>query len=177
MWIHGLTFCLENLPRNQLGKPLSCVYSLLGCSVVHNAARVLLLGDADSYQGCCKYSQAMVVVVFSQLISGCARTQDGYSKAQLLIQEMKSRDFKQDAVTYGALINVCASHGLEEEARATFEEMQRAGVTPNLFHYSALLNTYACKGKHTKAEQVLGQIRSAGLTPNLVPTFAAFLDD
>ncbi len=175
MWTHGLIFSLENLPRNQLGKPLSHVHSLLGCSVVHN--RVILLGDTDSYQGCRKYSQAMVVVVFSQLISGCARTQDGYSKAQLLIQEMKSRDFKQDAVTYGALINVCASHGLEEEARTTFEEMQRAGVTPNLFHYSALLNTYACKGKHAKAEQVLVQIRNAGLTPNLVPTFAAFLDD
>jgi len=54
VWTPGLTFCLENLPRNQLGKPLSCVHSLLGCSEVHNAARVLLLGDADSYQGCRK---------------------------------------------------------------------------------------------------------------------------
>jgi pentatricopeptide repeat domain-containing protein 1 len=87
---------------------------------------------------------------------------------------MDARDIKQDSVTYGALINVCASHGLEEEARAIFGEMQRAGVAPNLFHYSALLNTFACKGKHADAEEVLRQIQAAGLTPNLVHQLFVF---
>jgi pentatricopeptide repeat protein len=109
-----------------------------------------------------------------QLIAGCAKTRDGYTKAQVFLQEMDVRGIKQDSVTYGALINVCASHGLEEEARAIFAEMQRAGVAPNLFHYSALLNTFACKGKHADAEEVLLQIRAAGLTPNLVHQLFAF---
>lgn len=105
-----------------------------------------------------------------QVIAGCAKTREGYSKAKAFILEMQSHGLSQDSVIYGALINVCASHGLEEEARATFEEMLEAGVTPNLFHYSSLLNTYACKGKYAEAEHVLGLIRAAGLTPNLVPT-------
>lgn len=66
-------------------------------------------------------------------------------------------------------MNVCAAHGLENEAVETFKEMCDAGFTPNLFHYSSLLNTYASKGRYEQAERVLLEIRAAGLTPNLVP--------
>lgn len=103
-----------------------------------------------------------------QVIAGCAKTRDGFAKAKDFVEEMQAQSLTQDAVIYGALINVCASHGLEEEAKETFQEMVEAGLTPNLFHYSALLNTFASKGKHVEAEHVVDQIRSAGLIPNLV---------
>lgn len=104
-----------------------------------------------------------------QVISGCAKTREGYAKAKAFVEEIKNSNLGQDAVIYGAIMNVCAAHGLEKEARATFKEMCDSGFTPNLFHYSSLLNTYASKGKYKQAEGVLQEIREAGLTPNLVP--------
>lgn len=103
-----------------------------------------------------------------QVIAGCAKTRDGYSKALALIEDIKASGLTQDAVIYGAMMNVCASQGLDREAQATFQEMCDAGFTPNLFHYSSLLNAYASRGKYQQAERVLEAIRAAGLTPNLV---------
>lgn len=107
-----------------------------------------------------------------QIISGCAKTREGYAKAKSFVEDIKNSNLVQDAVIYGAIMNVCAAHGLEKEAQATFKEMCDAGFTPNLFHYSSLLNTYASKGKYEQAEGVLQEIRAAGLTPNLVPPFS-----
>ena len=113
----------------------------------------------------------MIDLFLLQIIAGCAKTREGFTKAKVFIEEIKNSNLVQDAVIYGAIMNVCAAHGLEKEAEETFKEMYDAGFTPNLFHFSSLLNTYASRGKHERAEQVLQQIRAAGLHPNLVLPF------
>lgn len=120
-------------------------------------------------------SALLVTICFHfllQVISGCAKTREGFPKAKAFVEEIKSSNLVQDAVIYGAIMNVCAAHGLEREAHATFQEMCDAGFTPNLFHYSSLLNTYASKGKYEQAEKVLQEIRAVGLSPNLVLPFS-----
>ncbi|GJY22547.1 pentatricopeptide repeat-containing protein [Tanacetum coccineum] len=40
------------------------------------------------------------VVTYSMLLSGCAKFQDGYTKATKLVQELKNNELKMDSVIY-----------------------------------------------------------------------------
>ncbi|PWA77792.1 pentatricopeptide repeat (PPR) superfamily protein [Artemisia annua] len=108
------------------------------------------------------------VVTYSTLLSGCAKVQDGYTKATELVQELKNNELKMDSVIYGTLISVCASCKRCKEAENYFNQMKSEGHVPNDFHYSSLLNAYSVDGNYEKAEEIYKEMKLAGLVPNKV---------
>lgn len=103
-----------------------------------------------------------------QLLSGCVKLKQGYTKAMGLINELNSRGLQMDSVIYGTLLAICASHKYCEEAEVYFQKMKDDGHNPNLFHYSSLLNAYSENANYGKAELLMKDLRSSGLTPNKV---------
>lgn len=73
-----------------------------------------------------------------------------------------------DSVTYGILLDVCASNNQCEEAEKFFKNMKEEGYTPNVFHYGSLINAYSAKGNYKKADEVIVNMKDAGLVPNKV---------
>lgn len=103
-----------------------------------------------------------------QLIAGCVKVKDGYSKALQLIQELQDNKLRMDNVIYGAILAVCASNGKWEEAEHYFNGMKNEGHSPNVYHYSSLLNAYSASGNFKKADSLIQDMKSEGLVPNKV---------
>ncbi|XP_071931215.1 uncharacterized protein [Coffea arabica] len=104
----------------------------------------------------------------SQLLVGCAKAKDGYSKATELVRELKYHGLQMDSVIYGTLLSVCASNNQCQEAERYFMEMKSEGYSPNVFHYSSLINAYSVDGKYTKADELIQEMKSGGLVLNKV---------
>lgn len=79
-----------------------------------------------------------------------------------------------DSVTYGILLNVCASNNQCEEAEKYFKKMNDEGHTPNVFHYGSLINAYSAKGNFKKADELIVNMKDAGLVPNKVCFYVPF---
>lgn len=82
-----------------------------------------------------------------------------------------------DSVTYGILLNVCASNNQCEEAEKYFKNMNDEGHTPNVFHYGSLINAYSTKGNFKKADELIVNMKNAGLVPNKVFFYVPFVSD
>ncbi|XP_073264360.1 pentatricopeptide repeat-containing protein At1g10910, chloroplastic isoform X2 [Populus alba] len=104
----------------------------------------------------------------SQLLAGCMKVKDGYSKALDLVQELNYNGLQMDSVMYGTLLAVCASNNRCEEAQSYFNQMKDEGHSPNIYHYSSLLNAYASGGDYKKAEELVLDMKCSGLVPNKV---------
>nr|GLL28685.1 pentatricopeptide repeat-containing protein At1g10910, chloroplastic [Ipomoea trifida] len=108
------------------------------------------------------------VVTYTTLLAGCAKVENGYSKALELVEEMKYKGLQMDCIIYGTVLSVCASHNQSSEAEKYFEQMKKEGYSPNVFHYSSLLNAFSGDGNYEKAEMLIEEMKSVGLELNKV---------
>lgn len=82
-----------------------------------------------------------------------------------------------DSITYGTLLDVCASNNQCEEAEKYFKLMKDEGYTPNVFHYGSLINAYSVKGNYKKADELIVNMKDAGLVPNKVCFYVPFIHE
>nr|GMD04960.1 pentatricopeptide repeat-containing protein At1g10910, chloroplastic [Ipomoea batatas] len=108
------------------------------------------------------------VVTYTTLLAGCAKVENGYSKALELVEEMKYKGLQMDCIIDGTVLSVCASHNQSSEAEKYFEQMKKEGYSPNVFHYSSLLNAFSGDGNYEKAEMLIEEMKSVGLELNKV---------
>lgn len=96
---------------------------------------------------------------YKRLIAGCARHRGAYAKADKYLQEMVAMGLQPDSFIFTSLLSVCASFGLEDEAKATLDKMKEVGVAANHYHYCALLNLYAEIRKPAEAEKLFSEVQ------------------
>lgn len=96
---------------------------------------------------------------YKALIAGCSRHRGAYAKANTFVEEMIGLGLQPDSFIFTSLLNVCASFGLEEEAKGILQKMTELGVAKNNYHYSAMLNVYAEIRKPEEAENLVSEIQ------------------
>jgi pentatricopeptide repeat domain-containing protein 1 len=97
----------------------------------------------------------------------CVAAAEQEKRALQLFQEMKKAGLKPNAITYAAMITVCASSGRHEKARQLFEEAKAqlfeeakaAKVTLNAIIYNAATTACADDGQWKRVLQLLAEAK------------------
>merc|ERR1719207_292295 len=90
------------------------------------------------------------------------------SEVALVLQEMRSRGLKPNAVTYNSLINGAVSSGDLHGAWQYVEDMEGQGVGLDAFTCSILMKGVKHSSRTDDVEKILALIKRAGVVPDEV---------
>lgn len=90
------------------------------------------------------------------------------SEVALILQEMRSRNLKPNAVTYNSLINAAVSRGDLTGAWQYVDDMESQGVALDAFTCSILMKGVKHSSRKEEVERILGLIERAKVVPDEV---------
>eukprot|EP00746_Dinoflagellata_sp_MGD_P098511 gnl/MRDRNA2_/MRDRNA2_39767_c1_seq1.p1 gnl/MRDRNA2_/MRDRNA2_39767_c1~~gnl/MRDRNA2_/MRDRNA2_39767_c1_seq1.p1 ORF type:complete len:1084 (-),score=202.65 gnl/MRDRNA2_/MRDRNA2_39767_c1_seq1:59-3310(-) len=125
----------EDMKRYNIA-PLVTTYNLLcdACTTNGQMDRIpALLADMD------KRGVAPNLITFSTLLKGHCQRSDMASAFDIMKQIRQSTNLKPDEIMYNTLLDGCGMHGLIDEGRTLFAEMQEQGIKPSNYTLSVLV--------------------------------------
>lgn len=125
----------EDMNRHNI-VPLVTTYNLLcdACTTNGQMDRIPgLLADMD------KRGVAPNLITFSTLLKGHCQRGDMASAFNIMKEVRRSPNLKPDEIMYNTMLDGCGMHGLIDEGRTLFGEMQEQGVKPSNYTLSVLV--------------------------------------
>ncbi|KDP40215.1 hypothetical protein JCGZ_02213 [Jatropha curcas] len=141
-WIHLYVVKEEHLETSViLANALIDMYSK--CGVIHAAAKV--------------FNEMMEKDLVSWNSMIAAYASHGHAKQALFVfEQMISRGFKPDDITFVGVLSACSHGGLVSEGRAYFQDMERHyGIKPKGEHYACVIDLLGRVGLLNDAYQLI----------------------
>jgi len=83
-----------------------------------------------------------------------------------LYEEMKETGVKLDRVAYNAVLCACSQHGMFDQARELFMQMDAAGLVPNGKTYGIMMKVYSCSNRPKEAVAIFDAMREQRHEPD-----------